>query len=81
MNIWKVIGLAGLAGVAAAGVVIVREQRQRSQLTPEEIRTRLHERLEQASAAAAESTVCAADPRLGVPAAPASSWLRGAWPR
>jgi hypothetical protein len=81
MNIWKVIGLAGLAGVAAAGVVIVREQRQRSQLTPEEIRTRLHERLEQASAAAAEGTGSAANPRFGVPAAPASSWLRGAWPR
>ena len=57
MNIWKVIGLAGLAGVAAAGVVIVREQRQRAQLTPEEIRDRLHERLEQAAAAATEGTM------------------------
>jgi len=45
MNRWKVLGLAGLAGVAAAGVIITREQRQRTQLTPEEIRARLHERL------------------------------------
>ena len=47
MNLWKVLGLAGLAGVAAAGVIIAREQRQRAQLAPEEIRARLHERLEQ----------------------------------
>lgn len=48
MNLWKVLGLAGLAGVAAAGVIIAREQRQRAQLAPEEIRDRLHERLERA---------------------------------
>jgi len=48
MNPWKVLGLAGLAGVAAAGVIIAREQRQRTQLAPEEIRARLQERLEQA---------------------------------
>lgn len=46
MNPWKVLGLAGLAGVAAAGVIIAREQRQRTQLAPEEIRARLQERLE-----------------------------------
>jgi len=46
MNPWKVLGLAGLAGVAAAGVIITREQRQRTQLAPEEIRARLQERLE-----------------------------------
>ena len=51
MNLWKVLGLAGLAGVAAAGVIIAREQRQRTQMSPEEIRARLHERLEQAPAA------------------------------
>lgn len=50
MNLWKVLGVAGLAGVAAAGVIIVREQRQRTQLAPEEIRARLHERLAQATA-------------------------------
>jgi hypothetical protein len=57
MNLWKVLGLAGLAGVAAAGVIIAREQRQRSQLAPEEIRARLHERLEQAPTAPTGATV------------------------
>jgi len=48
MNLWKVLGVAGLAGVAAAGAIIAREQRQRAQLEPEEIRVRLHDRLAQA---------------------------------
>jgi hypothetical protein len=56
MNLWKVLGLAGVAGVAAAGVIIAREQRQRTQLAPEEIRARLHERLEQAPTAPARGT-------------------------
>ena len=42
----KWLGLAGLAGVAATGVVIARDQRQRSQMTPDDVRARLHERLE-----------------------------------
>ena len=45
MKIWKALGLAGLAGVAATGVVIARDQRKRSDLTPEEIKDRLHRRL------------------------------------
>ena len=57
MKVWKVLGLAGLAGVAAAGVIITREQRERTQLAPEEIRARLHERLEQVPAALAWGTV------------------------
>jgi hypothetical protein len=56
MNHWKVLGLAGVAGVAAAGVIIAREQRQRTQLAPEEIRARLHERLEQAPEATNRGT-------------------------
>ena len=48
MKLWKVLGIAGLAGVAATGVIIARDQRRRSQLDPEEIRNRLHRRLEQA---------------------------------
>jgi hypothetical protein len=43
MRWWKVLGLAGLAGVAATGVVIVRSERKRRAYTPEEIRARLHE--------------------------------------
>jgi hypothetical protein len=38
------MGLAGLVGVAATGVVIVRAERRRRAYTPQEIRTRLHER-------------------------------------
>jgi hypothetical protein len=44
MKLWKALGLAGLAGVAAGGVIIARDQRQRAQLTPDEIRARLQER-------------------------------------
>jgi hypothetical protein len=46
VKLWKWLGLAGLAGVAATGVVIARDQRQRSQMTPDDVRARLHERLE-----------------------------------
>jgi hypothetical protein len=45
MRLWKLLGLAGLAGVAATGVVIARSERKRRAYTPEEIRSRLHERL------------------------------------
>ncbi|HZX98826.1 MAG TPA: hypothetical protein VFE92_04950, partial [Dermatophilaceae bacterium] len=71
MNLWKVLGLAGLAGVAAAGVIIAREQRQRTQLAPEEIRARLHERLEEAPTALTGGAVA------DVPVSPATRlrWL------
>ena len=49
MKLWKALGLAGLAGVTATGVVIARDQRKRAQVTPEEVRDRLRERLERAS--------------------------------
>ena len=43
---WKYVGLAGLAGVAAGGAVVVRRRRsQREDVTPDELRERLHERL------------------------------------
>ncbi len=45
MKLWKVLGIAGVAGVAATGAIIARGQRQRAQVTPEEIRARLQERL------------------------------------
>jgi hypothetical protein len=45
--------LAGLAGVAATGVVIVRGERRRQAYTPEEVRERLHARLEESSPDAA----------------------------
>jgi len=43
-----VIGLAGLVGVAATGVVITQAERRRRAYTPEEIRERLHARLTEA---------------------------------
>ena len=46
-NIWKVLGLAGLAGVAATGAIIARDERRRAQVTPDEVRARLHRRLEE----------------------------------
>ncbi|GAA5105337.1 hypothetical protein [Haloechinothrix salitolerans] len=51
MRWWKVLGLAGIAGVAATGVVIARAERRRRAYTPEEIRERLHARLAEASPA------------------------------
>jgi hypothetical protein len=44
-NAWKWLGVAGLVGVAAGGVLVVRDQRQRSAYTADEIRDRLHQRL------------------------------------
>lgn len=49
MKVWKWLGLAGVAGVAATGVIIARDQRQRAQLTSEEVRDRLRERLDESS--------------------------------
>jgi hypothetical protein len=41
----KVLGLAAFAGVAATGVVVIRDQRRRRAYTPAEVRERLHARL------------------------------------
>jgi hypothetical protein len=54
MRWWKLLGLAGLAGVAATGVVAVRAERRRRSYTPEEIRSRLHERVAESAARAQE---------------------------
>jgi hypothetical protein len=48
---WKVLGLAGFAGVAATGVVLARAERQRRAYTPQEITDRLHARLAEAPGA------------------------------
>lgn len=49
-SIWKWIGLAGLVGVTAGGVLVVRDQRRRRAYTPDEIRARLHQRLADSAA-------------------------------
>ncbi|MEP6563362.1 MAG: hypothetical protein ABJD68_20065 [Nakamurella sp.] len=46
MRLWKWIGVAGVAGVAATGVVVARNERQRRAYSPDDVRTRLHERAE-----------------------------------
>jgi hypothetical protein len=48
---WKIVGLAGLAGIAATGVAVARAERRRRNYTPDEIRARLHERASEISAA------------------------------
>jgi hypothetical protein len=42
---WKLLGLAGAAGVAATGAVVARKTRIQSDLEPDEIRDRLRDRL------------------------------------
>jgi hypothetical protein len=44
VRLWKLLGVAGLAGVAAGGAVLARNERQRRAYSPEDVRTRLHER-------------------------------------
>jgi hypothetical protein len=48
MRWWKILGLAGIAGVAATGVVVARSERRRRAYTPEQIRERLHARAAEA---------------------------------
>ena len=45
MRWYKVMGLAGFAGVAATGAVIIRDQRRRRAYTPDDVRERLRARL------------------------------------
>jgi len=62
---WKVLGLAGFAGVAASGVVIARAERQRRAYSPQEITERLHARLDEASATEASATEASGDEASG----------------
>jgi hypothetical protein len=49
MRWWKVVGLAGIVGVAATGIVVARSERKRRSYTPEEVRQRLRERAQDLS--------------------------------
>jgi hypothetical protein len=60
---WKLIGLAGLAGVAATGVVVARRRRAQQDYDPAELRERLHRRLAEAGAT---------DPSAGAEGEPAA---------
>lgn len=46
-SLWKWVGLAGVAGVVAGGVLVARDQRRRKAYSPEDIRARLHQRLDE----------------------------------
>ena len=45
MRIWKVLGVATVAGVVAAGVVVERKRRAYGSYDTDELRQRLHARL------------------------------------
>ena len=42
---WKLLGIAGIAGVTATGVVVARRKRQHQEYDPDELRAKLHARL------------------------------------
>jgi hypothetical protein len=42
---WKLLGVAGMAGVAATGVVVARRRRAQQAYEPDELREKLHRRL------------------------------------
>jgi hypothetical protein len=44
MGKWKWLGVAGLAGVAASGAVVARQERKRRAYTPEQVRAKLQKR-------------------------------------
>jgi hypothetical protein len=54
-SIWKWLGLAGVAGVVAGGVLVVRDQRKRRAYTADEVRARLHQRLAESDAESFQS--------------------------
>ena len=62
---WKLLGIAGLAGVTATGVVVARRRRAQQEYDPDELRARLHARLAQVprgEAAAGGGDAGAGDP-------------------
>ena len=77
MRRWKVLGLAGVAGVAATGVVVARHERRRRAYEPDDVRARLRQRHAEAVAAEAQADSPAEPP---APAA-APGCLRAPWGR
>ncbi|MET0146666.1 MAG: hypothetical protein ABW328_18035 [Ilumatobacteraceae bacterium] len=49
MNLWKVLGVATLAGVVTAGVVVQRKRRTYHAIDTDSLRERLHARLADAT--------------------------------
>ena len=67
----KKLGLAGLAGVAATGVLVVRAERRRRSYTPQEVRQHLHDRLAEGPGAV---TSAAPSPGDTVEVSPDRGW-------
>jgi hypothetical protein len=60
---WKIIGLAGVAGVTAAtGVAVARKRRDQTEYDPDELRDKLHSRV--AEAAEGEEPLAEADTKI-----------------
>lgn len=49
-RLWKLLGVAGAAGVVATGVLVARDERSRRAYEPDEVRDRLRARLDEAAA-------------------------------
>jgi hypothetical protein len=64
---WKLVGLAGVAGVAATGVVVARRRREQRDVDAVQLRERLHQRLAEAAAGNGDG------PITDAPAGPARS--------
>ena len=52
---WKLVGLAGMAGVTATGVVLARRRRDLREYDPDDLRAKLHARLDEATGTDAET--------------------------
>ena len=51
-RVWKIAGIAGLVGVVATGALVARNERERRAYTPDEVRDRLQQRLDEAERSA-----------------------------
>ena len=49
MKLWKILGMAGVVGVAATGALVVKSERKRQAYAPDEVRDQLHKRFAQAA--------------------------------
>jgi hypothetical protein len=60
---WKIVGLAGVAGVTAAtGVVVARNRRDQTEYEPSELRDKLHSRV--AAATESDEPLAQADTKI-----------------
>ncbi len=44
---WKMLGVASVVGVVATGALVARDERQRRAYSPDEVRDRLRDRLQE----------------------------------